>query len=776
VQEEDADTDDDPLTSEGLFVFDDGFGVDVTPGDVVRITGTVDEFFGETQLDTISAVEVVGTSALPGAAEIDLPAAAATTSQDGDFQPDLEAYEGMLVRFPETLTITEQFQLDRFNEIKLVAGERPYQFTQTNLPSVPGYAAFLEDLGARTITYDDGLNVQNAPISDLDGFGPVYGTATAPRMGDTIEGLSGVLSYQWAGNSASGATWRVRATEDGENAFESANPREPEPEDTGGRLTVASFNVLNFFTTLDTNPGSFNGPNITGPNEDQEPRGAEDLTGFGIAPATAEFDRQLAKLLTAIEDLSADVLGLIEIENDPEGDTSIQALIDAINEVLGPSTYDYIDTGTVGTDAIKVGLIYRPDSVTPVGDYAILDKTVDERFDSDNQRPTVAQSFAEAGTGEVFTVAVNHLKSKGSPAGNPGDEDIGDGQAASNGTRTEAAEALVDWLATDPTGSGDPDFMIIGDLNAYAMEDPIRAIAEGADDVPGTEDDYTDLAQDFVGPEAYSYLFDGQLGTLDYALANGPMAEQVTGVTEWHINSDEADALDYNLNFGRDPDIFDASVPYRASDHDPVVVGLDLGGGAEPVLASAGIGFDTGGFLPRLVYSEDGAAQESVLQIPYVRLRDPQDAVPISVEAIDSEDSFSLFGREFSLPVRDWATVRLDGTIAVRDGEDGAFGRDARSIEGDEALAIAIGEDAPFDFAGGAQIRLSGISAHETVTAEAWLDGALVGSFASAGDTIEIAPAEEGLDRIVLRADGDTDFTVAAAEFRDLFAEDSLLA
>ncbi|MEO0829455.1 MAG: hypothetical protein AAFY03_03245, partial [Pseudomonadota bacterium] len=200
IQEEDADADGDATTSEGIFVFENGdFITDVNVGDKVQITGTVDEFFGETQLDTITDITIVSSgNTLPTAAQISLPASGTTLSGDGDVQPDLEAYEGMLVTFPQTLTINEMFQLDRFNEIKLVQGERPAQFTQDNAPDQTGFEAYLEDVGARQITYDDGLSEQNASINNLDGFGPNFSTATTPRMGDTIDDLSGVLSYQWA--------------------------------------------------------------------------------------------------------------------------------------------------------------------------------------------------------------------------------------------------------------------------------------------------------------------------------------------------------------------------------------------------------------------------------------------------------------------------------------------------------------------------------------------------------------------------------------------------
>ncbi|MGF1657927.1 MAG: ExeM/NucH family extracellular endonuclease [Rubrimonas sp.] len=593
VQEEDADADGSAATSEGLFVFEGGFaGPDVALGDVVRVTGTVSEFFGETQLAGITAIEVVSSGApAPTAAAISLPAASTTLSQDGDVQPDLEAYEGMRVTFADALTIAEQFQLDRFNEIKLVAGERPRQFTQTDAPDVAGFAAHLQEVGARTITYDDGLSVQNAAISNLDGFGPVYDTASAPRMGDVIEDLSGVLSYQWAGNSASGATWRVRSTADGENVVTPANPR-PALPDVGGSLKVASFNVLNFFTTID-------GAGLTGPKADQDPRGADSVE---------EFDRQLDKLVTAILGLDADLLGLIELENDPAGDASLSALVGALNAELGVETYEFVDTGVVGGDAIKVGFIYRPGALVPTGGFAVLDSSVDPRFDSANQRPTLAQTFERVADGEAFTATISHFKSKGSSAGNPGDEDAGDGQGLSNGTRTRAAEALVDWLATDPTGSGDPDVLILGDLNAYAKEDPIAAILKGADDVAGTEDDFVNLVVEFEGEDAYGYVFDGQTGTLDYALASASLAAQVVGAAEWRINADEADALDYNLDFGRDPAIFDGGVPFRSSDHDPVLVGLELGGGVGETLTVIASGTGDASRSPMFEVFADGVS------------------------------------------------------------------------------------------------------------------------------------------------------------------------
>ncbi len=569
VQEEDSDVDGDSSTSEGLFVFENGnFLSDVNVGDLVQVTGVIDEFFGETQLEATNVTVVSSGNTLPTAVNINLPSAGTSNAQDGDLQPDLEAYEGMLVNFPQELTITEMFQLDRFNEIKLSQGGRLEQFTQNNAPSVSGLTAHLQDIGSRTITYDDGLNQQNASIGNLDGFGPTFNTATDIRMGDTITNLSGVLDYKWAGSSSSGATWRVRSTTHGENTFTKNNTRPTTPDNVGGDLTVASLNVLNYFTTLDTSG--------TTTANGSDPRGAD---------TQDEFERQTDKLVTAILDIDADILGLVEIENDFQPGSSgnaIENLVNELNADLGSNVYDWVDPGQQfvdSSDAISVGVIYKQNVVDIASG-----TTVEILDDSDlpglglnfgnavfdgvsTNRASLAVSFEETASGETFTLAVNHFKSKGSVNSAPGNTDIGDGQGNNNAIRVQGATALDAWLESDPTGSGDSDFLIVGDLNAYGKEDPITFL-EG--------ENYTDLAEQFVGNDAYSYVFDGQTGTLDYALANDSLLSQVTGATEWHINADEADALDYNLDFGRDQNIFDGTVPFRTSDHDPIILGLDL--------------------------------------------------------------------------------------------------------------------------------------------------------------------------------------------------------
>jgi hypothetical protein len=230
--------------------------------------------------------------------------------------------------------------------------------------------------------------------------------------------------------------------------------------------------------------------------------------------------------------------------------------------------FDFVDPGlpVIGSDEIAVGLIFRMAAVTPQGAAAILDSSVDPLFDDSKNRPALAQTFVSKATGGVFTVVVNHFKSKGSSCNDVGDPDLGDGAGNCNLTRAAAAGAIVDWLETDPTGSGNADYLVIGDLNSYDKEDPIDVFAGAG---------YTDLSALFLGEFAYGYLFGAQLGYLDYALASPSLLEKVTGATSWHINADEPDLIDYDTSFKQPAqDALYAPDPYRSSDHDPVLIGL----------------------------------------------------------------------------------------------------------------------------------------------------------------------------------------------------------
>jgi predicted extracellular nuclease/endonuclease I len=526
IQEEDVDADADLASSEGIFV--SHTVNDVSVGDVVRLQGTVEEFFDLTQITAVSGLSVCSTGASVTMASLTLP----ISSLD-----EYEQVEGMLVAFSQPLVVTEHFNLDRFGQMTL-SSERTYQFTHNNAPDVAGYAAHLANLPLNQIILDDAKTSQNPDPS-------VYLNKPTPAenaiRGGSIADISGVMSYAF-GN------YVIQPV--GEIVFTDVNPRTVEPEDVGGNFKVAGINVLNYFTTLDEN-GAVCGPSSLGC------RGAEDAE---------EFARQKAKTVAALSIIDADILGLVELENNAS--ESLSDLVNGLNEVAGAGTYAFVNTGTIGGDAIKVGFIYKPASATPVGTHAILDSSVDPLFIDTKNRPALAQTFTTT-NGETMTVAVNHFKSKGSGCEDVGDAALNDGAGNCAGTRANAATALVNWLATDPTASGDEDFLILGDLNAYAMEAAITNITDAG---------FTNLISAFGGSNAYSYVFGGELGYLDHALASTSLTEKVTDVTEWHINSDEPDAFDYNTNFKSDTQIAEWFAPdaYRMSDHDPVIIGFDF--------------------------------------------------------------------------------------------------------------------------------------------------------------------------------------------------------
>ncbi len=618
LQEEAADSDGDAATSEGVFVFT-GSDPTVSVGDVVEFDANVAEFFGLTQLSGLGDIAIIAQGAdLPPAVAFTLPLPNAT-----DPAAFYESLEGMLVRVTaaegETLRVSDAFT--DFGEVGVTAGDPLLQPTQV-FESFTAEAEALDAANARN------LLVFENPVDDS--------LTSAPRVGDGIVGgaIEGAMNFTFS-------EYKVETSAPVEfDASVNPNPRQDAPDDVGGRLKVASFNVLNYFTTLVP--------------ENSNARGAE---------TTAELAAQTAKIVSAITAIDADILGLIEIENDLSGapDEAVAALVDAINAALGAEVYDYIATGKVGGDAIKQAIIYKTATVAPKGDFAVLD---DEAFTapftpgSPQSRPAVAQSFEEIGTGEVFTVSVNHFKSKGSTTGavvdgEPDDSPV-EGSAAL--TRIAAAQELAAWLATDPTGSGDADHLTIGDFNAYAMERAIKALeAEG----------FTNLAAE----DAVSYYFNGEGGTLDYAFANESLLGQVTGSTIWNINSPEAYSIQYS---GPDFAEFGDLSPFASSDHDPVIIGLNLESEADPIIITGETDRD------RIV----GTEADEIIRLGAGRSE--------TAEGGGGEDVFQFFAEDFANGQREVKRLTVDANDLIDLG--GAEIIAARDAGGDR-LILSIGGD-----------------------------------------------------------------------------------
>ncbi|WP_433463228.1 ExeM/NucH family extracellular endonuclease [Spirillospora sp. CA-128828] len=484
---QDPTPDADPGTSDGLFVYSTK---EVAIGDRVLVAGKAVEYNGLTELSPVSAVDVCGTGRIAPAA-VRLPLKGGAT---------LERYEGMLLRFGQRLTATETYQLGRYGQVTVSAGGRLFQPTD-------GHGSTQARNDARKLLVDDGSNVQNPETIP-------YTDPRVLRSGDSTTGLTGVLTYQFGG-------YALQPTKPAH--FANENPAPERPEHVGGDVRVASFNTLNWFTTLNK-------------------RGAN---------TAEEQERQLTKLTAALKGLNADVVGLMEVENN--GDTAVKALVDRLNQAVGAGTYTWVRHPYPGTDEIHVALIYKPAKVTPAG---AARSSQDPIFD----RPPLVQAFRPRRGGTEFTMVVNHFKSKGCGGATGPDQDQGDGQSCYNARRVAQAKAIGAIAA----GVRNP--LVVGDLNAYTAEDPVKELT-GAGLVGQT--------QRFVRPDRrYSYVFDGQSGELDHALAGKGLSRRVTGATIWHINSDEPVFLDYNTEYN--PPRFYRPDAFRSSDHDPVLLGLNL--------------------------------------------------------------------------------------------------------------------------------------------------------------------------------------------------------
>ncbi|TMR91798.1 ExeM/NucH family extracellular endonuclease, partial [Nonomuraea basaltis] len=483
---QDTQPDADPQTSEGLFAFARDTFKDVKVGDRVLVTGRATEFNGWTELSPVTAVDVCGTGSVA--------ARSYTLPSDG-----LEPVENILLTFPQVLTVSDHYNLGRFGEVTLASQGRLFQPTDRS-----GVDPALNT--RRSLLVDDGSNRENP--------------ATLPpivRAGDVAAGITGVLGYGFG-------RYRLQPTKP--IAYKNLNFRLPKPFPVLGNVKVASFNTLNWFTTL----GS---------------RGATNA---------AEQQRQLAKLVAALKGLNADAVALMEVENN--GQTALQALVDAVNAEVGAGTYAALAHPYPGTDAIQVGLIYKPGKLTPVGE---TQASQDAVF----SRPPLIQTFRRKSGGQPFTMVVNHLKSKGTCPSSGPDADQGDGQSCWNATRVRQAQALL-GIVEDL-----PDPIVLGDLNAYGEEDPIDTLEAGG---------LTSVTKRFVpAPLRYSYLFDGLAGELDHALVGKQLLKRVTSATIWHINADEPRILDYNTEYNP-PGLYKPDA-YRSSDHDPVIIGLTLPGG-----------------------------------------------------------------------------------------------------------------------------------------------------------------------------------------------------
>ncbi|MDN7124039.1 ExeM/NucH family extracellular endonuclease [Pseudidiomarina sp. 1APP75-32.1] len=491
-------------------------------GDRVAVTGIVREHQQLTQLDEVSQLQLCGKAELPQPYALRLPV---TT------KAELEQLEGRFVSLPQALVVNGTYLLGRHGSFD-VASERLYTPTQRVEPG-PAARAYAQANELKRLVIDDN---QAPAATEIPYPSPQLNASNTLRSGDTVSNITGILS-EFNGS------YRIQPMT--ELNFLASNPRPAAPPRNDDRsvLRIATFNVLNYF----------NGDGAT----------HEFPTERGAATA-ADFARQEAKIIAALAALDADVVGLMEIEND--GYASHSAIVRLTRQLAAatgaPWQFVHAADGQFGGASITNGLIYRTDRVDLLGETM----TITEGPFSNRSRYPLIQRMQPKGTEEAFVVAVNHFKSKGSCPRDETDPNANqhDGQACWNAARVQSAELLVEFMQSQPILASTPAQILLGDFNAYAKEDPMTLMSQAG---------FHNRAEHFE-PLGYSYVYDAQAGSLDHLLVSAALHGRVLQQHHWLINADEPPALSYQ-GYSQNPDWY-APTPYRSSDHDPIVADIQF--------------------------------------------------------------------------------------------------------------------------------------------------------------------------------------------------------
>ena len=516
--------DGDPLTAEGLFVERaPNAEPELHYGDRVRVSGrVVERGDGKATLTALTdtVLQVIG-EGQPNTTTLEAAPAAAS---------DWERFEGMRLRIRAPLTVTGNNGIASYGELALSFDGRLYTPTEIALPG-PAAAAVAQDNARRLVLLDD--NRMSKDPKNLWFLKQPLSDAAPVRVGSTVNDVVGVLDQRRG-------QYRLQLAE----PLDIRQAPRPAAPKVAGDVRIASLNMHNYFNG-DGQGGGF-----------PTTRGAQNAD---------EQTEQRRKLIAEVQGLNPDIAALMEMENDGNGaDSALAQFVAALNSAGPAKDWRVVPVpARPGNDEIRVAMIYRSSKLQLQGVAAQL---TGGPYNNRSRVP-MAQAF-RAGRGPVFVVVANHLKSKGcgrdADQAQGADADQHDGQGCWNPIRMESARLLQSWVASDPTHSGHAPTLLVGDFNAYAMEDPLRQLRAA-----GWQDAFA-LKPGEGRP--YSFNYDNFSGRLDHALLDAGMAKYLRGAAEWHNNSDEADA--FNEERERDGD------PWRASDHDPILLGFDLAGSA----------------------------------------------------------------------------------------------------------------------------------------------------------------------------------------------------
>ncbi|GAB3650639.1 hypothetical protein GCM10027591_08070 [Zhihengliuella somnathii] len=560
--------------SHGVFVYAPQATSDVAVGDYVEVAGYATEYYGLTQVNASKGTVTV--------IDEEVEPVTPLTGPWPETDAERERFESMLWQPESGFTVADNYSLNQYGEIGLAYGTSELVPGEARLPQptdiAPAGSALAAEIeaenAARSILLDDGATAdylrnstaQNTPLPYLDAETPI-------RVGAEVEFTSPVVLHYSFDEWRFQPQGQVTGADDADVPVAFENTREDAPAEVGGNVKLSSFNVLNYFpTTGEEFVNELGGSCSWYTDREGEPVGTNRCNPDGPrGAADAEnFERQEAKIVEAINALDADVVSLEEIENSAkfgkDRDFALATLTDALNEALGAEVWKYVPSPAelpADEDVIRTAFIYKKAVVKPIDESVIL--TGSDAFS--NAREPLAQAFQtkRGNSKSRFLAIVNHFKSKGSnPNDGSGNADSGDGQGAWNQARVEQAEALVAFADELKRERNTEKVFLTGDFNAYTQEDPMQVFYAAG---------YTNLGAE---TGEHTYLYDSMVGSLDHILASPEAADTVTGSTVWDINADEPVALEYSRYNYNITDLYTAD-PFRASDHDPALIGLELG-------------------------------------------------------------------------------------------------------------------------------------------------------------------------------------------------------
>lgn len=744
-------TDATPGASDGIFVFGSAAtAVALVPGDLVEVTADVAEFAGETELTPTTGGVVV-------LAEEHAPVTALVGPYPST-ESDREAHEGELLAPTDDFVVTDNYATNQYGEIGLAAGgQQLRQPTDVaDAQDTDAIAAVVADNAARGVVLDDATSInylsaanQATPMPWLTPTNPVR-IGSAATLHQPV-----VLSYR-------NSTWKFLptqpVTDDGAAVvtFSDTRTANQTPQPVGGDLTLGTFNVLNYFNTtgeewVTSGRGTctYYNDRTGSPVSDNTctnngPRGAAQSSGgTDLSDPTADLERQQTKIVRAINATDADILSLEEIENsvalgEADRDDALASLVDALNADAGTTRWAYAPSpaavdlpGVAEQDVIRTAFIYNPGTVDLVGDSVVL---TDEPAFADAREP-LAQAFKRAGAlpSDAFVVIVNHFKSKGS-----GDDD-GTGQGLANPDRIAQAQALLTFADSVATARDTTKVFLTGDFNAYTQEDPVQVLEAGG---------FTNLTSDDPGDT--SYQFDGMAGSLDHVFASADAQDLVSGVDVWQINAEEAVAFEYS-RYNYNATLLYADDQFRASDHNPELVGLDVPYATEATTTGATVTPDTIGVGAGPVTIDATVSADSATPSGTVEywvgadklgesVLDGSGATSFDAGPFDTVGSVTIEVRYLGDPSHDPSSTSVEVTVVAGQATitASAAPSSVEVLTGTSTVSVLVESDGP-DPTGSVEFSIDGdVIATSTLAGDGTAE-AVLGPFPEAGEvTIDV--------------------------------------